>query len=86
MKQRIMQIQTTSSKYGKIVNNTYTTWYSMNIDGTSNFIGNKLDIVKRAAELDLSKIYPLGCGPWNDNATNDDGSNNVFYQPECDKS
>lgn len=61
----------------------YTSWKNMYVSGTSSFI-EKENIVNRY--VDRNSYYPLGCGPWNEKQTNEDGSNNPFYQPECDNS
>ena len=68
--------------------NKYTSWYNMNINGLSNFIGtlNNENIVYRRDGFNKDNIYPLGCGPWNVNQKKEDGTNNFFYQPECGKS
>ena len=60
--------------------NPYTSWENMNVDGTSDFI-KKEGIVTSNVRLD--SFYALGCGPWNENEYNEDGSKNYFYQPEC---
>ena len=68
--------------------NTYTSWYNMNINGLSNFIGtlDNENIVYRRDGFIKDNIYPLGCGPWNVNPKKEDGiTDNVFYQPECGK-
>lgn len=59
----------------------YTSWYNMNINGTSNFIQDKDYIIRNVQK---NSYYPLGCGPWNENQYNEDGTKNIFYQPECD--
>lgn len=64
-------------------NNPYTNWYNMYVNGTSSFI-EKEGIITRYVDRD--SYYALGCGPWNENKTNKDGSKNPFYQPECDNS
>lgn len=64
--------------------NPYTNWYTMTVEGKSKFISEMLNEgLIETNNITRERVYPLGCGPWNENQNNEDGSKNVFYQPEC---
>lgn len=83
---QVTYIANTNGNENKIRNytkdNPYTSWKNMNVDGYSYFIKNE-GIVEKIDKTSNNKFYKLGCGPWNENPKNDDGSKNYFYQPEC---
>ena len=64
------------------VKNLYTSWQNMNIDGTSKFIGNELDIVSR---VNPTENYKLGCGPLNEKEFLEDGYGNILLDANRNK-
>ena len=66
--------------------NNYTSWKTMNINGTSPFITSG-KIVSRSSTINQQSLYNLGCGPTNmceyyiDSSGNK--KKNPIYQPEC---
>jgi len=62
----------------------YTTWSTMNVDGTSQYIENEGIIEKTN---NATSVYKLGCGPLNMNEYLDEAKTvkNLLYQKECAK-
>ena len=80
--EKIRKYNNQNDKDSRKKDHPYASWQEMNVNGTSNFIKNQ-GIV--ASNVSLDSFYPLGCGPWNEDKLNEDGSKNYFYQPECDR-